>query len=317
MNRAKSSYFHSAIWIICAFLLLPVFSYGSQKFQIELFGGVSYINPKDFNLFSKAEEQYNDVYFIEHVRSYGGYFINDFPEITMSIPAGIRFKYWMSDAVAFSLGLEGFTQKRSYSVEGTFSWAPSWHETHTKEYDPYSIGLSGYAILGGIQYRFPIGNFTEIEIGATAGWTFAQFEFSSTWSYIIDYFWDETWNFYNVDGGTLEGDGSGDGFTAQGMLRLNRKIGQSFGFFVEADYTSCRIKTIQGTGRETRLGIPVDSTWEGEWGIKKEEITVGWGEASIHVPTNYWDNWTENQYERDFILDLSGVRLVIGFFVKL
>ncbi len=317
MNRLKLFYFVLAMWGLCLFLLLPAPTFGSQKFQFELFGGISYINPKDFNLLSKAEEQYNNIYFIEHVRSYGGYFVNDFPEITFPIPAGIRFKYLMSDAVSFSLGLERFTQKRNYTVEGTFSWAPSWHETHSKKYDPYSIGLFGYSIVGGIQYRFPVGDFTEIEIGGLAGWTFARIEFSSTWSYTTDYYWDEIWNFYNVDGGTLEADGSGDGFTALGMLRLNRNIGQHFGIFIETDYTYCRIKRINGTGRETRLGFPADSTWEGDWGIKKEEIHVGWGEASILVPTNYWDNWTINQYERDFNLDLSGVRLVIGLFIKL
>ena len=317
MNRAKSTCFRTAILSLCIIFLLPALSRGEKKIQIELFGGISYINPKDFNLLSKAEEQYNDIYFIEHVRSYGGYFINDFPEITMPIPAGIRFKYRTSETLTFSLGLEGFIQKRDYSVEGTFSWAPSWHETHSKEYDPYSMGLSGYSILGGIQYRIPIGDFTDIEIGVSAGWTFARIEFNSTWTYTTDYFWDESWNFYNVDGGTLEGDGSGSGLTAQGMLRLNRNIGQSFGLFVEANYTYCRIKTISGTGRETRLGIPEENTWEGDWGIKKEEIHVGWGDASILVPTNYWNTWTENQYESDFILDLSGVRLVFGFFVKL
>ncbi|MFC2160477.1 hypothetical protein ACFLRX_02365 [Acidobacteriota bacterium] len=317
MNRAKSTCFRSAIWVLCLFLFLPALSYGSQKFQFELFGGISYINPKDFNLFSRAEEQYNNIYFIEHVRSYGGYFVNDFPEIAFPIPAGFRFKYLLSESVSISLGLEGFSQNRDYSVAGTFSWAPSWHETHSKEYAPYSIGLSGYSIMGGFQYRFPVGNFTEIELGGSAGWTFSRLKFSSTWFYTIDYFWDESYNFYNVDGGTLEGDGSGNGFSAQGMLRINRNIGQHFGFFAETDYTYCRIKTISGTGRETRLGIPGDNKWEGKWGIKKEEIKVGWGDASILVPTNYWDNYTTNQYERDFVLDLSGVRLVVGFFVKL
>jgi hypothetical protein len=317
MKKSKSLCFYPAIWGFLVFLLLPGLSQGAKNFQIELFGGISYINPKDFNLLSKAEEKYNDIYFIKHVGFPGGYFINDFPEITMPIPAGIRLKYLLSDSFSFSLGFEGFVQKRNYSVEGTFSWAPSWHEIHTKEYDPYSIGLSGYSLLGGIQYRIPAGDFTEIEIGVSAGWTFAKIEFSSTWTYTTDYFWDETYYFYNVDGGRLEGDGSGDGFTALGMLRLNRNIGQRLGLFVEADYTFCQIQKVQGTGRETRLGYPADSTWEGDWGIKKEEIHIGWGDASILVPTNYWDNWTSNQYERDFLLDLSGVRLVLGFFIKL
>ena len=317
MIRAKSSFIYPILWIFFAVLIFPAFAAGSSVFQIELFGGISYINPKDFNLLSKAEEQYNDIYFIEHVRHYGGYFVNDFPEITMPIPVGLRFRAWISEALSLSLGVEGFFQKKKYSVEGTFSWAPSWHETHTKTYDPFILGLSGYSLMGGLQYRIPVGDFTDIEIGASAGWTFAELEFSSSWSYTIDYYWDESWNFYSEDIGLLEEDGFGNGFSAQGMLRLSRNIGQRFGFMIEVDYTYCRIKNIHGKGRESRSGFPEDFSWEGDWGIKKEEIHVAWADDTVHVPTNYWDGWTADQYERDFILDLSGVRLVLGFFIKL
>ena len=103
----------------------------------------------------------------------------------------------------------------------------------------------------------------------------------------------------------------------QGMLRLNRMLGRRFGFFVETAYTYCRIKSLEGSGREALIGIPGETTWEGTWGIKKEEIHVLWGDKEVLVPTNYWAGWIESQRERDFVLDLSGFRLVLGIVFRL
>jgi len=86
---------------------------------------------------------------------------------------------------------------------------------------------------------------------------------------------------------------------------------------VETSATYCRLKSVSGNGRETRLGIPGETTWEGNWGIKKEEIEMSWGGTSVSVPTNYWGGWTAAQRERDFSLDLSGLRLVTGLFFRI
>lgn len=304
------------IGLVGFLFLFPVFLTGVGRFQIDIYGGISYIHPEDFNLFSKAEEQYNDIYFIQHFWYANGYFVNDFPKINMPPAAGLRLKYWVSDALALSFGAEGFIQSKKTSIEGTFTYSPSWSESQTKKYDPYSLKLSALALLGGIHYRWSLGSQTDLEVGAAAGWTMADFDFSSTWSYEAEY-QDEEIYFSTIDSGTLEGDGSGNGFTAQGILRLSRRVGKRFGFFVETAYTFCRITSVEGTGREMRQGIPGESTWEGSWGIKKEEIQTLWGSAAVTVPTNYWGDWTGAQRERDFVLNLSGVRLVIGFLLRL
>lgn len=317
MRNILSISYWAAAGLVCLMLLFPAFLKGEERFQIELYGGVSFINPKDFNLLSRAEQQYNDIYFVQHLRYYGGYFVNEFPEIKMALPAGIRLKYRVSETLAFSLGVEGFIQHKEKTIEGTFSYSPSWSESHTKKYDPFRLELSGYAVMGGIHYRIPVGEYTDLEIGAATGWAVAHFDSRSAWSYTIDYYWDEEWNLYTVDNGTLEGSGSGNGFAAQGLLRLNRMLGRRLGFFVETAYTYCRIKSIEGTGREIRQGIPGEKTWEGSWGIKKEEINMPWGSATVSVPTNYWEGWIVAQRERDFILNLSGLRLSIGIYLKL
>ncbi len=316
MKTAISFTHRFTIGLIFSMLLLPALLTGEERFQIEMYGGISFINPKDFNLFSKAEQQYNDIYFIERLRHYNGYFVNDFPEIRDMIPAGLRLRYRVTEKLSFSLGAEGFIQKKKLSVKGSFGYSSTTSENHIKKYDPFQLGLSGYALMGGVHYRMPVGSKTDIEVGAVAGWAKAEFDFSSNWTYTASY--QGTSVFYSsTDGGVLEGDGSGNGFIAQGMLRLNRMLGRRIGFFVETAYTYCRMESIDGSGRETRIGTPGETSWEGTWGIKREEIRVLWGEKDVSVPTNYWEGWNSTQRERDFVLDLSGFRLVLGFCIRL
>jgi hypothetical protein len=77
------------------------------------------------------------------------------------------------------------------------------------------------------------------------------------------------------------------------------------------------MKSFDGAGREVRTGLPGETTWEGTWGIKKEEIHNLWGNKEVMVPTNFWESWTASQRERDFVLDLSGFRFVLGISFRL
>lgn len=305
-----------AAWLIWVLFFLPSILTAEERFQIELYGGISFVNPKDFNLLSKAEQQYNDIYFIERLRSYNGYFVNDFPEIRETMPGGVRFRYHLSEKLSFSLAAEGFFQKKKQSFEGSFYYSSTASENHTKKYDPYQLGLSGYAVLGGAHYRINIGSKTDIEAGVAAGWAKAKFDFISNWSYRASYQGTSV-SYDSVAGGILEGDGSGSGFMGQAMLRLNRMLSRRIGFFVETAYTYCRMNSIEGSGRETRIGLPGETSWEGTWGIKKEDIRLLWGNKEVLVPTNYWGGWTASQMERDFVLDLSGFRLVFGICFRL
>lgn len=281
------------------------------RLQLELYGGIAYMNPKDLNLLARAEEQYNDIYFIQQLRWMQGYMVNDLPRLQSVIPAGLRMKYRLSSVLALSLGIEAFTGERKTSLEGSFSYSGNYLETVTKSYDPFEMKISGYAVLGGLHYRIPVGELTDLELGAAAGWAKARFEHNSSWTHRID-FSSSYYDYSSVDSGSLEGDGSGNGFISQAMFRLNRMISRRWGFFVEAVGTFCRMNSISGSGREARSGMGTDRSWEGEWGIKQEEIEMAWGSAEVSVPTNYWEGWIEAQRERDFVLDISGVRLVFG-----
>lgn len=305
-----------SIFLILLLWLNPVDLAAQERFQIEIYGGISYLDPKDLNLLSVAEEQYNDFYFIQRQLYKQGYFVNDFPRIKAAVPAGLRVKYWISPTFSFSIAAENFSRHEELSIEGTFSYVqPTWFDNQTKGYDPFSLELSVFAVLGGLHYRIPVGSRTDLEIGAAAGWGKAKFEFSSTWSNSVHFWAEDYWEFQSVDGGTLGGDGTGNGFLANANLRLSQTLGQRFGFFIEASGTYCRMHSFTGSGRETRLGIPGETSWDGTWGIKKEELNLYMESTTVYVPTNYWEGWMESQWDRDFILDLSRVQLLFGIYL--
>lgn len=315
MKGNKQKQFRASLFGIIILTVLSPLLQAEDRLQIELYGSYSLINPKDLNLFSKAEEQYNDIYFVQRLFGYRGYFLNDFPEITTAVPSGFRVKYLVSDRLAVSVDLEGFQRSEEIDLSGTLWYSPSWSLHQTKNYFPYRLGLKGISVMGGAHYRFPAGRSTELELGIAAGWTRASFDFLSAWSFTIN-FSDEDYTSSSVDGGTLEGNGKGSGFAAKAMVRLNRSLGRGIGFFVETAAVVCRLKSISGSGRETRLGLPGETTWDGPWGIKKENIVTSWDEATVYVPTNYWEGWVADQRDREFILDLSSLRLGAGLYLR-
>ena len=170
--------------------------------------------------------------------------------------------------------------------------------------------------MGGLQYRIPAGKSTEIELGAAAGWAWAKFDFLSSWTASLDLIEDGRVISSSVDGATLEGDGKGSAPTAKLMVRLNRALGRRWGFFVETAAMYCRVKSLDGGGRETVLDVPGETVWRGTWAVKREEIVLPYDSSTVFVPTNYWEGWVAGQRERDFVLDVSGLRLVAGIYLK-
>lgn len=287
-----------------------------DRFRLEAGGGVMFLNPRDLNLLSKAEEQYNYLFFQERFIGVDGYFTNDFPRIFMALPALLRLRCRLNRRFDASVEVEAFRSLAEDRFSGTFEYGPRWKLRTSKAYDPFRLETKAISVLGGLQFRIPAGEFTELELGAAAGWTWAAFDFRSTWTTAID-LTEEGWVYSSsVDGATLEGDGRGSAPAAKLMLRLNRALGRRLGLFVETSAAYCRIKSLSGGGRETRLSIPGETAWEGTWAIKKEAVVMPYDSAEVLVPTNYWEGWTAGQRDRDFALDLSGLRLIAGFYLK-
>ncbi len=288
----------------------------ADRFRLEVYGGLTFLNPRDLNLFGKAEEQYNYILFQERLLGWNGYFTNDFPRLSQALSGGLRIRYGLSRKIDMSVDIEAFRRVEELNVNGTFSYSPSWSLVQTKAYDPFRLGLKAVAVMGGLQYKIPAGQSTEIEVGVAAGWTWAEFDFRSSWTFAVDLTENGTVISSSKDGATLEGDGRGSAPAAKLMLRLNRALGRRLGFFVETAASYCRVRSLAGGGREKWLSLPEGTTWNGTWAIKKDEVRMSYDSATVFVPTNYWEGWVAGQRDRDFVLDISGLRLLAGIYLK-
>jgi hypothetical protein len=288
-----------------------------DRFRIEAYGGLMLMNPRDLNLFGRAEEQYNYILFQERMIGWtDGYFMNDFPRLTKALPAGLRLRSRLTKRLDVSIEAEAFRRVETARIAGTFAYEGSYSLTESKAYDPFRLGVRALSVLGGVQYRIPAGASTEIEIGAEAGWAWASFDFLSSWTAALDLVSGGEVINSSVDGVALEGDGKGSAPAAKLMVRLNRALGRRWGFFVETAATYCRVRSLEGGGRETVLDVPGETVWNGVWAVKREEIDLTYDSAVVLVPTNYWEGWVAGQRERDFSLDISGLRLVAGFYLR-
>jgi hypothetical protein len=288
-----------------------------DRFRVEAYGGLTLMNPRDLNLFGRAEEQYNYILFQERMIGWAtGYFTNAFPKMTKALPAGARLRYRLNKRFDVSVEVEAFRRVETSNIAGTFTYDETYTLTESRAYDPFRLGLKALSVMGGLQYRIPAGRSTEIELGAAAGWAWAEFDFLSSWTAALDLISDGQVINSSVDGATLEGDGKGSAPTAKLMVRLNRALGRRWGFFVETAATYCRVRSLEGGGRETVLDVPGETVWRGTWAVKREEIDLPYDSAVVLVPTNYWEGWVAGQRERDFVLDISSLRLVAGIYLK-
>jgi hypothetical protein len=147
MKNAAYSFRRLSGWLVMILLLGSIPLAGQGRFQLEIYGGFSWLNPRDLNLLPKAEEQYTGLLFVERYLGWDGYFINDFPRITTALPAGIRLKYRLSGKLAVSLEAEGFWRTREEILSGSFTYAPSWSLTEAKDYSPYRLSLRGISVM--------------------------------------------------------------------------------------------------------------------------------------------------------------------------
>lgn len=288
-----------------------------DRFRIDAYGGLMLMNPRDLNLLGRAEEQYNYILFQERLIGWtNGYFTNEFPRLSEAFPAGLRLRYGLSGRLDLSVEVEAFRRTEEARIAGAFAYDDGYALTESKAYDPFRLGVRALSVLGGVQYRIKAGRSTEVELGAAAGWAWARFDFLSSWTAALDLVSEGEVISSSVDGASLEGDGKGGAPAAKLMVRLNRALGRRWGFFVETAASYCRIGSPAGGGRETVLDVPGETVWSGVWAVKREEIDLPYDSAVVHVPTNYWEGWVAGQRERDFVLDISGLRLVAGVYLR-
>jgi len=328
MNKNKTK-ISVGVWILFFMVVsafcLPAASRGNKsKFQVQLYGGLSNFQPKDFNMIAgtdtKVQNFMYDVYYnyLFNNHSIVGWSKNqsmNYGEIKSGVPLGFRLKYKINSSLSVSLGLKYLLSKRnsdpSYDYERRET--AEYRYVDAKTYDEYALSVNAAAPLVGLHVGKKLEGGMDIEGFICGGPLFGRCRYKSDWNSS----WTEIASDYSIvlyrDNGSIEERGTGAGFILEGGLNLNIEMGRSLGLFIEGVYAFQKISSLSGTGFRQR-GNSI-TTWEGEWGMKKEEIQSFWvGNLPVEYPTNLWESG--EQKSRDFRLDLSGLEFRVGLMFR-
>ena len=309
-------------------LLLPEFLSGMSnnkyRFRIEIYGGFSTINATDFNQIVEYDEQVQNFFYETYydfllnqgeVSSWDSYGKADYNKVKNAFPFGFRFKYYLKESLAFSIGFKYVSRVGNSELEYKYSRTFSYYrDFEVKEYLPYSLSLKGGALIVGIHYGKKLSDRIEIEGYFTGGPLFAECTYLSEWSYKLDRMYSGATITRYESKGLLEERGSGTGLSVEAGLGIDLAVIHRFGLLFEFGYAYQVVSKISGPGREIQGGLT--ETWDGEWGMKEERIKTDWGELKALFPTNYWEGESEIQRIGDFKLALSGVQLRVGITYK-
>jgi hypothetical protein len=292
-----------------------------SKFQVELYGGIIFLNPSDLNLFvghdNRMQEFFYDSYFdylvaTGQIQSWSKNEGEERQEIRRSYPIGGRIKYYLSQSIALSIGFQYISSQQSSDLDFQYFRHELSGERYNESitYAPYSLSAKAYIPTLGFHIRKRLKNVLVLEGFLTGGPMFARCSYFTEWRYE----WETEGPNYRYitysNTGALEEKGSGTGISLDFGGRISYPIIKSFAIFLEASYAYQVVKSISGPGQEERDGRSV--SWDGTWGIKSEIVAAAWGELETEFPTNYWPENSEENKVKDFELDLSGFQLRLG-----
>jgi hypothetical protein len=292
-----------------------------DRFQVELFGGIIFWNPKDLNLFvshdTRMQEFSYDAFFdylaaTGEIQSWTRAQGDERKEIQRSYPLGGRLKYYISETIALSLGFKYMTSTHSQDLEFQYFRNELSEERYNESirYSPYSLSAKAYIPTIGFHISKTLTNSLILEGFINAGPLFADCRYFTDWGY--EWVTEGPGYLYITYSrtGVLEEKGSGTGISLDLGGRFSYPLLSSFEIFLEASYAYQVVKSISGPGREEMDGR--SSAWEGRWGIKRETVSAPWAEIETEFPTSYRPNNPEEDRIRDFELDLSGFQLRLG-----
>jgi len=261
-------------------LILTCYSFSGEKiwkkFEIELYGGISKMNPADLNLWSDMNEN-TDKFFNDDFFDYQASQNSDFsytkikngniPSIKNAFLLGIQLKFVISDLFGISLGFKRLSREHNRDVSNTWTFPYDYGEYQYRTvYAPYILSVRGYIPSIGIHFQTPLKGQLSAEGFLKGGPLFGRctlgYDYTEEWYSDEGNLIDRSSNTY------LEEIGKGTGFSLEGGLRISITIGK-FAPFFESSYAYQKIKNLSGPGIE-RTAL-LEDTWEGEWGIKQTQ----------------------------------------------
>lgn len=282
-----------------------------KKLQIELSGNYHFVQPEHLNSLAASEMQYLTFCFD---KIYDSKSENGRIKSTRSLQTiTTRLKYSISSSIQLSAGLSYLWNRVTSPYEVTYYRQESWRSvTDELDYLPWNTNIYGFIPSVGIHLNVPVSRTMQIEFSMTGGPLFVTLEYQKEMNQSLISVSEQSLPVYNSKR-SLQMDGKGTGVSLLGSIKLMKALTGAIGLSLEGGYAWQRVHHIEGSGTAT---FDDHSTiFTGEWGLVTELITTDWGSKELKFPTNDWQEF--GQKSDDFILDLSGFYIAIGFYLSL
>lgn len=322
--------------VCCCFLQVPhlcAARAGGNKFQLELFGGFSMLNPRDLNQQADYdtiyEEFYNEWKYIYYDSLLGDNFTyssqveGGLKRIKNAFPWGLRLRYSLNQSLSVSIGFKYLSKRQDSRIEYQYevrSLNPDdvfyYNEfSALSESSPYSLSVKGYAPMVGIHYKIKAQGFLAFEAYFTAGPFFAECSYARQQRY----YELNSYGYWYEQNVSYEIKGKGLGVAVDTGIRMILDFVKNINLFIECGYIFQKANNISGPGSKETVynevnssGHTESSNWEGTWVVTGREFIRPWGGLYYTFPTNEYGTADD----KAFALDLSGFQVRIGISFK-
>lgn len=314
--------------VYCCFFQAPNLcaDRGGGKFQVELFGGFSILNPPDLNqqayyditheeFLNDLQYQYYDLLLGDNF-SYSSQVEGELKGIKNALPMGFRIKYSLNSSISISFGFKYLSRRQDSRVAYQYdvrSLNPDdlfyYNEFSTSsESSPYRLFVKAYVPLVGIHYKIKGNRFLDLEAYFTMGTLYAECSYAKQ----HQYYESNSYGYWYEENVSYEMKGNGKGGAIDTGIRMNLHVMKQIDIFIESGYALQKAYNFSGPGSKVVVHNDVNSsgytestTWEGTWGVFRREFDRPWG--------YFVSNYISNEYGTDnFVLDLSGFQVRIG-----
>jgi len=300
-----------------------------RRFQIELFGGFSTLNPNNLNRRPEYDRLYEDFYtelrysyyhnIDGNLVTYSGREDGEFNEIKQALPVGLRLRYELTSALSVSLGFKYLSNRQNsrvtyqYDVRLTEPDAVQFYDEFSlfQENDPYSISVKAYVPMVGVHYKLGKIRFLNLEAFLAAGPIFARCEFMRRrYSSSLD-----SYGYLTELDSSLEMKGKGTGLALEAGLQVNLRLLKHVYLLMEGGYAYQLAWKVTGPGhaetttRDSNMaGYTESAAWDERWTMVEGYLENEWGRYPYSYPTG--QPGTGNT--QNFKLNLSGAQIRLG-----
>lgn len=317
------------ITVFSLFFSIPVMG-ESNKFRVEIFGGISSLSPSDLNQHADYYNQWLHYYtesryqFMHSVfgdnYTYSGSIQGELKRISNGFPFGMRVKYAISRSLSLSLGFQYISRKEEsnaasdYNLNVALQDNPAFPTIYNEKrfFSNHTLFVEGYSPTIGIHLSIKKSRVFHLEAYAAGGPLFGKCELAFMNERLQAYqngFWRGSELYQRIDG-------SGTGLALEVGAQLYFSITKRLEFFIEGSYAYMRVKELTGDGfyqyrnKDANAQENIQEIyWSGTWGLYEDSYTNSWGEFNRETPALYADGTT---HIPGFQLDLSGFRVKAG-----